>query len=654
MNINQRNTTLANNNKYTDYNEINDELNKLYKQQQQIQEQILDLKNIAHNKNAQSIINSNKNNIYVDLKSSNDLGFITFNIILALAFCYKYNLNIKLINYENKYKLFNSLEIIDINLINNYVNITELNSDYYNKIKLDAKTNYLLNGKFKSFKYSEKYLDKIKLYLFDNIKDYIISIKNMFNDKNNNKKTVLLYLNDIDENYYIDALDIYFKNNNINEYKIFLLSNYKITNNKYNIEIINEENPEKLLILMTLFDHYIIHDDNLPLLGYYFRDNIKATISLLPNHNSNLINYNDIVPDSKLYIETLNKLNNTFIINLESRRDNKINSIRELNKISNNLQIYKAPNEDTNLNISLSHINILKKAIELKLEYVIIANDEIKILNESYILYSINKIMKDCVWDVIIISGIGIDTRINDFYSTVISMQSPISYIVNKKFYKTLLNNFIEGYNKLLKFPHNIIYSFDEYWKKLQQNNNWYSITAKYVYIQNNYYTNKTDIVNYIKLFNIKNLNICEYLDYIPILEMRSLNMIYDINPIFYNSKYIIINLYCSKIERSFIKFSIDLLKKNNYDLIHLQKPYNKIINKVNNTDIFTNLSTNNSSAYLLNNYLLKKIINNPNYIVNNNFNYNLLRAVELKTPIFFDYNDNEWIDYYNKINHDI
>jgi hypothetical protein len=639
MNIKQRNTTLI-----IEPNDINDKLNKLYKQQQQIQEQILELKNMA---NKQIILNSNKNNIYIDLKSSNDLGYLIFNIVATLAYSYKYNLNIKLINYSNKYQIFKSLEYNEYN-DNNCINITELNDNYYNKINLESKTNYLLNGKFRSYKYSEKYIDKIKLYLFDNIKDYILPINKLFNDKKNNMKTILLYLNNIDE-YYNNALDIFFKNNNINEYKIFLLSDTKINNNKYNIEIINEENSEKLLILLTLFDHYIIHDNNLALMGYYFRNNIKATISLLPNNNSNLLNYNDIIPDSKLYINIMKKLNNTFIINLESRIDNKINSIKELNKISNNPQIYKVPN-DTNLNISISQINILKKAIDLNLEYVIIANDEIKILNESYILYSIDKIMTDCVWNVIIISGIGIDTKINNFYSSVISMQSPICYCVNNKYYQTLLNNLIEGYNKLLIQPSNIIYSFDEYWKRLQQNDKWYSITEKYVYVHNNYYTDKTNMINYIQLFNIKNINNCEYLDYIPIIEMSNINMIYDINPIFHNSKYIIINLYCSKIERSFIKFSIDLLKKNNYELIHLQKPYNKIM-VTDNTEIFTNISLNSSCAYLLNNYLLKKIINNKNYIVNNNFNYNLLRAAELIFPIFFDCNDNKWIEYYNKIN---
>ena len=663
---NNNNKYIKNNNQnnQNNQNNLNDKLNMLYQQQQQLQQQILELQNmttqtntnqsnkIVNNMNIQSIINNKNtdtNNIYVDLKSSSDLGSILSNIAAALAFSYKYNMNIKLTNYEKKYDLFNSINTIDNNLINNYDEIIEPSSDYYNKLKINNKSNCLLNGEFKSFKYIDKYIDKIKLYLFDNIDTTVTTVKEMFNSLKNNKKTILLYLNNIEEEYYIDALDIYFKNNNVNEYKIFLLNN-KFETDKYTIEIINENDPEKILILMTLFDHYIIYSDKLALLGYYFRDNLKATLTLLPNNNSDLLNYDDIIPDTKQYIDTRKKLDNTYIINLEFRKDNKIRAIKEVTKIVNQPEIYKAPNEDNNINISLSHINILKKAIELELEYVVIAHDNIKILNESYCLYSINKIMKNTNWDVIIVSGIGVDTKINDFYSQVISMQSPIIYIANKKYYNKLLNNLNEGYNKLLKHPNNIIYLLDEYWKRLQKDDEWYSITSKYIYIQDNYYNNKTNLVDFRKLFNIMNTNICDYLDYIPIIEMANINMIYDINPIFYNCKYIIINLYCSKVERTFIKYSIDLLKKNNYELIHLQKPYHKIF-KDNNTDIFTNISNNSSGAYLLNNYLLKKIINNPNYIVNNIFNYNMVRSAELKIPIFFDCNDNEWINYYNKIN---
>ena len=658
-------------------NNIQSKIDILYEQQQQIQKQILELQNMSLSSNMpnnmpnnmlnnmpniQSIINTNStsgnNYIYIDLNNNKDLGSLLFSIANGLSLSYKYNMNIKFINYENSYNIFNSLYFINNNLLNNAMKtITEPNQYYYNKIKLDNKYNYLLNGNFKSFKYFDKYIDKIKTYLYSNILDTITDTNKMFDNLKQNKKTVLLYLNDIEETYYINGLDHFFKIHNINEYKIFLLSN-NIKNqdiiNKYNIEIINEENPEKLFILMTLFDHYIMYTDNIALFAYYFRNNINATISLLPNDHK-LIHLNDIIPDSKLYIDITNKLDNAYIINLESRKDSKIKALAQLSKLVNKPEIYKAPNDDNNINISLSHINILKKAIELNLDYVIVAHDNIKILNEPYILYSTNKIINELDWNVIILSGIGVDSKINDYYSRVVSMQSPICYIVNKKYYQTLLNNFTEGYNKLLKNSNNIIYLLDEHWKKLQDNN-WYCMTNKTISIQDNYYSNNNDIIDFKKLFNINNTNICEYLDYIPIIEINNINEILNINPIFYNYKYIIINLFCSKIERSYIKYSIDLLRKNNYELIHLQKPYKEPYKEAyNNINMFTNITYNSSNAYLLNNYLLKKIINNSSsYILNNNFNYNMLRACELILPIFFSYNDHEWINYYNKINYDI
>jgi len=667
--LNQRNYTQMNRNNTMQNNnsqDIDKRLEYLYLQQKQLQDQILELKTLSENNknrnnninintkkppsniNMQSLINNKnqKNTIYIDLKASDDLGYLLCNVAFGLAASYKYNMNVSFTNYNKSYDIFKSLKIIESNLINNCININEPNMAYYNKIKLDPSNSYLLSGAFKSYKYLDKYTEKVKKYLFDNMD--ISIIKQTLADTAQNKKKILLYLPDNDE--YINALDTFFINKDKNEYKIFLLSDNNINSEKYDIDRINEENPEKLLILLTLFDHYIIRDDPLALLGYYFRDNSLATISLIPSDNM-CINFNDIIPDTKLYIDYLKKLDNAYIINLEARNDNKIRSTREMLKIVNKPEIYKAPNEDNNINISLSHINILKKAIELDLEYVIIAHDNIKILNEMNVLYSINTIMNKCNWNIIIIGGLCIDRKINDIYSRIISAQLPIAYMISKKYYNVLLNNFIEGYNKLLIRPDYPIYLLDEYWKKLQDNE-WYSLTNKYIYIQDNYYNSDTTMIDYKDLFKINNINICDYLDYIPIVELFNIQDISDINPIFHNYKYIIVNLLCSKVERTFIKYPIDLLTKNNYDLIHLQKPFIKNAKplQLNNSDVFNNITSNNSSAYLLNNYLLKKIINNPNYIINNRFNYSVLRTAELKVPIFFDYNDNEWINYYNQL----
>ena len=510
--LNQRNYTQMNRNNTMQNNnsqDIDKRLEYLYLQQKQLQDQILELKTLSENNknrninintkkppsniNMQSLINNKnqKNTIYIDLKASDDLGYLLCNVAFGLAASYKYNMNISFTNYNKSYNIFKSVKIIESNLINNCININEPNMAYYNKIKLDPSNSYLLSGAFKSYKYLDKYTEKVKKYLFDNMD--ISIIKQTLADTAQNKKKILLYLPDNDE--YINALDTFFINKDKNEYKIFLLSDNNINSEKYDIDIINEENPEKLLILLTLFDHYIIRDDSLALLGYYFRDNSLATISLIPSNNM-CINFNDIIPDTKLYIDYLKKLDNAYIINLEARKDNKIRSTREMLKIVNKPEIYKAPNEDNNINISLSHINILKKAIELDLEYVIIAHDNIKILNEMNVLHSINTIMNKCNWNIIIIAGLCIDHKINDIYSRIISAQLPIIYMISKKYYNVLLNNFIEGYNKLLIRPDYPIYLLDEYWKKLQENE-WYSLTNKYIYIQDNYYNSDTTMIDY-------------------------------------------------------------------------------------------------------------------------------------------------------------
>jgi hypothetical protein len=61
----------------------------------------------------------------------------------------------------------------------------------------------------------------------------------------------------------------------------------------------------------------------------------------------------------------------------------------------------------------------------------------------------------------------------------ILNAQTTSGYSVNKKFAKTLLENFKEGLI-LLKQTHNLeLYSLDQYWKILQPISKWYCLKPK-------------------------------------------------------------------------------------------------------------------------------------------------------------------------------
>ena len=188
---------------------------------------------------------------------------------------------------------------------------------------------------------------------------------------------------------------------------------------------------------MTLFDHYIIANSSLSLISYYFRFNKNATITMPPIWCNGTFNYEDMIPEKNLHISVIEKLKNTYIINLDYRVDRRYSSLNEVNKISDDPIIFNAiKNKRGAFGCTQSHIAVLKNAIDLNLDYVVILEDDIKILNETYILNAINEIIKNEKWDVILFAGIIYnDTEYKKYYNKINDAQTATGYIVNNKYF---------------------------------------------------------------------------------------------------------------------------------------------------------------------------------------------------------------------------
>ncbi len=625
--------------------------------------------------------------IYCDLFKTCGFGNLLFIISNGLSLSYDYNIPIKFIDYIagrqdrpnfKNYKIFESLETINIQVSsltnNNTIYIKEQQEFFYNKIILDTNKDYILSGYYQSYKYFYHNIDKIKLNLFQNIQDLVINTTNKFNTLKDNKKTILIHvrrgdylkINDlplIEEDHYDKALNLFFKSNNKQDYKIFLFTDDNTDDinkwnliNKYNINIFEEYHPLNIFLYMIQFDHYIIGNSSLSLIAYLYRNNKNASITHPPIWHNGYFNYDDMIPKDNLY-QINNKLKNTYIINLDYRIDRKLHSIQEINKISNNPIIFNAiKNTKGAIGCTQSHISILKNAMDLNLDYVVIIEDDIKILNPDYILYCVNNIFNNLDWNVITLgciiksqdSIITQNKNTNIFINKVSNAQTTTGYIVNKKYYNKLYNNFKDGLENLIKTQHSGSFAIDIYWKKIQSEN-WYCLKHKYVYQYSNFSDIENRLVDYKSAFNIEKNNIINYFYDIPIFNILSINDMKSINPLFHNYDYIIVNINCILIPIEFIKYDINVIKNCNYDLIRLDSDINDFNTNIKNNNNLYDRFTSKPNAFLIKKTMFNDIINNlndTNIFDNDKYNYGSVRL-----PLFISTKNLFYLDYYNFIN---
>ncbi len=196
-------------------------------------------------------------------------------------------------NIQN-YKMCSSLKYVNkkfLSILKN-VNTYKEPNHYYNKIEINPNSINYIWGYFQSYKYFDTYVPEIKELIFSNLKDDIIILKNKITEIKKDKISVMVHirrgdyvqLNDIHptqtQQYYINALeDIEKKISNI---KLIIFSDdiefvkkWKIFD-KYDKYFVTEEDPEKILIMMSLCDNFIIANSSLSLVSYYLRDNIDA------------------------------------------------------------------------------------------------------------------------------------------------------------------------------------------------------------------------------------------------------------------------------------------------------------------------------------------------------------------------------------------
>ena len=197
-------------------------------------------------------------------------------------------------------------------------------------------------------------------------------------------------------------------------------------------------------------------------------------------------------------------LEHTFYINLESRTDRLEHVTKELTKMKiNGQRINAVKTTDGAIGCTLSHIRCLELAKERNYPQVFIVEDDITFLEPALLCENLKKFHENpelqC-WDVLIIGGNNCPPyiQITDYCIRVGNNQTTTGYIVKSHYYDTLIQNFKESAQKLMRNPNNKReYALDMYWKRLQQTGMWYMIVPATVTQYTDYSDIERRVVNY-------------------------------------------------------------------------------------------------------------------------------------------------------------
>ena len=212
-------------------------------------------------------------------------------------------------------------------------------------------------------------------------------------------------------------------------------------------------------------------------------------------------------------IPELNVFNHVIYINLEHRIDRKEHVEEQLLSIG-----IKAPIrfnaiklQNGALGCSMSHLKCLQTAKDNKWPQVLICEDDIHFLNPILFLTQLKSFLrlnKPNTWDVVLLAGNNmLPYEKNGMNSIKVHhCLTTTGYIVQEHYYDTLIQNYKEGIQKLMREPDNKkMYAIDKYWIKLQETDKWFLITPLSVVQMEDYSDiegKKTDFRTYMLDYN--------------------------------------------------------------------------------------------------------------------------------------------------------
>lgn len=198
-------------------------------------------------------------------------------------------------------------------------------------------------------------------------------------------------------------------------------------------------------------------------------------------------------------------INHILYINLNHRTDRKEKIEKELEKLgwlgkSNRFPGVSLGNGAAGC--SMSHIKCLELAKNERWDHVVILEDDIEFLDPGFFLEQCNRfLMAKREWDVLLLAGNNMLPYIpcpDNTAIQVMNCQTTTGYIVKRQYYDTLIVNYKEGLQKLLREPTNKKeFAIDKYWLPLQGKDKWYLIIPLTVVQRKDYSDVEKKTTNY-------------------------------------------------------------------------------------------------------------------------------------------------------------
>lgn len=197
-----------------------------------------------------------------------------------------------------------------------------------------------------------------------------------------------------------------------------------------------------------------------------------------------------------------NFVDKVIYINLEEAIERRTHMEKILKVIPPNkiIRFNAIKHEKGAIGCSKSHIECLRLAIKNNWNNILIMEDDSTWNNYEQSIQVLNKLVIQ-EYDVILLGGCFANFNKNTY--KLFCGQTATSYLVSKHYYEKLLNNFVEGLDGFIKTNDYSRYALDQYWKKLQNTDNWYIVNPALVIQRpcHSYIENKN--VNYTQWFNV-------------------------------------------------------------------------------------------------------------------------------------------------------
>jgi len=211
-----------------------------------------------------------------------------------------------------------------------------------------------------------------------------------------------------------------------------------------------------------------------------------------------------------MFIKNMDDIKHVVYINLDSRQDKKIHIEEQLNLAGfNNFVRFKAiQTTDGAIGCSMSHLRCLENARDKNLPHILICEDDTTFLKPHVFRYQFNTFLSKHTteeWDVVLLAGNNVlpYQAIDDTCIKVSHCQTTTCYLVNGKYFQTLIDNIKAGLYNLIKNPKNRFhFAIDKYWLNLQKKDRWFLIIPLTVVQKEGYSDIEHKNVNYVGIMS--------------------------------------------------------------------------------------------------------------------------------------------------------